>query len=358
MTEKQHVVVGMSGGVDSSVVAALLHEQGYQVTGIALRFTEPDEDAPRHETCCGTRDLQDARRVAVKLGISFHVVDAEDAFDDRVIDYFCRSYADGRTPNPCVACNRQVKFAKLVDVARMVGADRVGTGHYARVEHHPDEDRHVLKKCADEDKDESYFLYRLTDRQLAMSLFPLGGQGKERTRQMARERGLPVSEKSSTQDICFVGDQDYRDFLAERHPQCREPGPIVDRSGQELGTHSGIVDYTVGQRKGLGIAAPEPLYVLRLEPERNAVVVGTRDELHCRRVKLRDVNWIGRHTPDEPVRTDVRMRYREQERAATVYPRPDEMAEIELDEPRPAPAPGQSAVFYRGDTVLGGGIIE
>jgi len=357
MTEKKHVVVGMSGGVDSSVAAALLHERGYRVTGIALRFTEPDEDAPSRETCCATRDLQDARRVAVDLGIPFHVVEAEDAFEDRVVDYFCRAYADGRTPNPCVACNRQVKFAKLVEVARMVDADRVGTGHYARVEHNPGDGRHVLKRGADRDKDESYFLYRLTGRQLAMSLFPLGGQGKERTRQMARERELPVSEKSSTQDICFVGDRDYRDFLEQRHPDCRRPGPIVDSSGQELGRHSGIVDYTVGQRKGLGIAAPEPLYVLRLEPERNRVVVGTRDELRCRRVEVHDVNWPGRPAPQEPLRADVKMRYRENERAAMVHPRPDGRVEIQLKEPRPAPAPGQSAVFYDDDIVLGGGII-
>ncbi|MEF8787506.1 MAG: tRNA 2-thiouridine(34) synthase MnmA [Planctomycetota bacterium] len=357
MTGSEHVVVGMSGGVDSSVAAALLHERGYQVTGIALRFTGEGEDAPTHETCCSTHDLQDARRVAVSLGIPFHVVEAEDAFEDRVIDYFCRAYADGRTPNPCVACNRGVKFAKLVELARMVGADRVGTGHYARVAHSGG-GRHVLKRGADREKDESYFLYRLTDRQLAMSLFPLGEQGKERTREMARERGLPVSEKSSTQDICFVGDRDYRDFLEERHPACREPGPIVDRSGRELGQHSGIVDYTVGQRKGLGIAAPEPLYVLRLEPEANRVVVGTPEELRCRRVQVRDVNWAGRQPPEEPLRAAVKMRYREEERPATVRPRPEGGVEIELDEPRPAPAPGQSAVFYDGDIVLGGGIIE
>ena len=355
---RKRILMAMSGGVDSSTAAALLKERGDEVIGVGLKLAGGDASEEGERGCCGFGAMEDARRVALHLDIPFHLLNYERVFRQCVIDPFCRSYLAGRTPNPCVVCNERVKFGHLMGLADAVEADHIATGHYARVCRDDFTGRFLLKKGVDPDKDQSYFLHSLSQQQLARALFPLGGHLKDDTRELARSFGLPVCDKPASQDICFVGEGDYRRFLAEQCPGCFEPGPIVSTDGEVLGEHRGVAGYTVGQRKGLGVAAGRALFVVRIDPAARTVVVGRREELDRKSVPVSQVNWIAFDTPPQRVRAKVKTRYRQPGAAATVLPRGDGAAEIVFDAPVTAVAPGQSAVFYDGDLVIGGGTIE
>jgi len=360
----KRVVVGMSGGVDSSTAAALLQRQGYEVIGVGLRLPLLQAGLPAAagcnspRRCCGPAAMEDARAVANQLGIRFAALDYQELFSREIIEQFFRAYAEGRTPNPCAECNRLIKFGRLLEFARIIGADFLATGHYARTALDPQSGRHLLLKGADREKDQSYFLYGLSQEQLAAALFPLGAMTKEETRRLARSFGLPVSEKPGSQDICFLGEGDYRSLLAERHPESLQAGPIVDRRGRVLGTHKGVAGFTVGQRKSLGIAAGAPLYVLALRPAARTVVVGTKEELQQEKFTVAEINWIAFDPPPDNLEAEVKVRYRQPEQPAAIRMLAPGRAEVRWHSPQPAAAPGQSAVFYRGEGVLGGGIIE
>ncbi|MDP6439071.1 MAG: tRNA 2-thiouridine(34) synthase MnmA [Candidatus Brocadiia bacterium] len=358
MAGRKRIVVAMSGGVDSSTTAALLHEQGHEVTGIGLRFPQPRAAEESEWGCCGVRGMDDARRAAARIGIPFYALNYEDIFKQAVIDYFCSSYLDGRTPNPCIECNRVVKFGRLLKLADALEADHLATGHYARIGRDARTGRHVLKRGVDAEKDQSYFLYPLSQEQLSRALFPLGEMTKRETRELARSFGLKVCDKPASQDVCFVGTGDYRRYLAERFPESVRPGPIVDGQGRVVGAHGGIAFYTVGQRKRLGVAAGERLYVLSVDARTATIVVGGRDEMRTDTVSVREVNWIAFEEAPGPVELNVRLRYREPEVAAEVLPGDEGRAEVRFTEPHARVGAGQSAVFYDGDVVVGGGIIE
>ncbi|MFC1671904.1 tRNA 2-thiouridine(34) synthase MnmA [Planctomycetota bacterium] len=359
MIRRRKIVVAMSGGVDSSTAAALLKEQGHDVIGVCLRFVACGSMTPGEKSCCGTVGINDARRVAARLDMPFHVLNYEDVFEQHVIDYFCESYMSGKTPNPCVECNRVVKFGRLLELTEALGAEHVATGHYARIDKDEHSGRYVLKKGRDPEKDQSYFLYPLSQQQLSRILFPLGEITKDETRKIAARFDLPVAEKPGSQDICFVGDKTYREFLEERHPESFRPGPIVDTDGRVLGEHPGIACFTVGQRRGVKVAAGVPLYVLSVDAEKNTVVLGKREDMLTQRISVAQTNWIPFSSPSGPVHVGAKIRYRHPEIAATVERVGNGHSEVRFDEPQMiASAPGQSAVFYDGDVVVGGGIIE
>jgi tRNA-uridine 2-sulfurtransferase len=354
------VVVAMSGGVDSSVAAALLAEQGYEVIGVMLRlWVEP----AHHEVgggvanrCCSLESLRDARSVADQLGTPFYVINAEELFRNWVVDSFIREYAEGRTPNPCLICNRRIRFGYLLEYARSLDAGYLATGHYARVRQGSD-DKLELRRGTDPRKDQSYVLSILGQDDLHRVLFPVGEYNKAQVRELAASRGLPTASRLESQDLCFVADGDYRGFIARWAPDSVRPGPILDRRGHRLGRHRGLPFYTVGQRSGLGIAGPRPLYVIELCPESNALVVGPAEELGRRRLRTGVVNWISGHPPSAPIVAQVQIRSRANPVPATVIPRSDMSAEVCLTEPLRGVTPGQAAVFYRGETCLGGGTI-
>lgn len=353
----ERVIVAMSGGVDSSVAAALLREQGHEVIGIGLRFPEQTEIAGVAPTCCGMAGIEDARAVAAKIDIPFYVLDYREAFAREVIAPFCEAYARGETPNPCVFCNARIKFGLLLDTALPLGADFVATGHYARVEHRTDEKRPTLRKGLDLDHDQSYFLCSLTPGQLAHALFPLGSLLKKEVRQIARELGLAVADKPSSQDLCFVGPGGYRQFLARHCPQALLPGPITDSAGRVLGHHGGIGAYTVGQRRGLGVAAREPLYVTRLDAPSNTIVVGTKRDTYVETLVVGSLNWLACDPAAAPLHLSVMTRYRGSERAADLVPDNGRVS-VRFSSPHPIVAPGQAAVFYSGDVLVGGGVVR
>ena len=337
--------VGMSGGVDSSVAAALLLEQGHTVVGVTLRLREGAQG-----------DVDDARRVCDALDIEHRVIDLTGRFSGCVMDEFAREYRAGRTPNPCITCNRTIKFGALLDAALGSGADAVATGHYARVEYDPERGRHLLYRV-DSPKDQSYVLYSLDQRQLGHARFPIAAMDKQAVRAAARARSLPVAEKGDSMEICFLPDGDYAAFVETRTGSC-PPGPFVDEEGRILGTHRGIIHYTVGQRKGLGTAFGRPMYVVRIDPEKNAVVLGEEGRQYAVSLTAAGVRYIPFDRPAGPLRAQVRIRYQAKPADATVYPLPAGRARVAFDRPQRAAAPGQSAVFYDGDLVLGGGIIE
>ncbi len=358
---KKHVVVAMSGGVDSSVAAALLKDQGYEVTGITMQlFSLPREVCLSEDlrSCCGFKAIEDAGRVASVLGIPHYTVDFRDEFEKHVIADFCREYGRGRTPNPCIRCNEHIKFELLAQRAKNLGAEFIATGHHARVERDPKSGRHLLRKGGDRAKDQSYFLYALNQRQLSFTLFPVGEMTKARVRQLARKWKLPVSEKEESQEICFVLDNDYARFLESRVPGAFRPGPILDLGGNTLGRHRGIPLFTVGQRKGMGIAAPHPLYVLAIDPKRNAVIVGTDEDLLRKRLAASCLNWISGCGIDAPLQVRAKIRSKHREARATVFPAGAGRVEVEFLAPQRAVTPGQAIVFYDGDIVVGGGIID
>jgi tRNA-specific 2-thiouridylase len=355
------IVVAMSGGVDSSVAAALLAEQGHDVIGLSMQLYDQTEGETAFGSCCSIDDLHDARRVAAAIRIPHYILNFERRFDEQVMSTFVREYAAGRTPLPCTHCNSDLKFAALVDRARGLGADAVATGHYARVDRDAS-GRRRLRRGIDPSKDQSYFLFALTQDQLARAVFPVGDRAKDAVRAYARERRLPVADKADSQEICFIPDGDYARFVADRAPDAAREGPIVDESGRALGRHDGIHRFTVGQRKGLGLASASPtpgvpLYVLQLRPADRAVVVGPKASLERVSLTASNVNWIVEQ-PAGPLRAAVQIRHRHQPAPATVHAVGDARAEVVFDAPQLAVAPGQAAVFYDGDVVLGGGWID
>ena len=339
---KRKVAVALSGGVDSSAAALLLKEAAYEVIGIHMHLWEsPPLDYQAHR----------AENISRILGIPYHQVDLQKEFESCVVDYFCQEYQQGRTPNPCVACNQHIKFGLLLDKALSLGADYLATGHYARVEH--SRDGHRLLKATDTRRDQSYFLYTLTQEKLGRVLFPLGEHSRDEVKQMAKQTGLPTATKSS-QDLCFISQKNYGAFLSQRFGTL--PGDIVDTQGKRLGQHRGIAFYTIGQRHGLGLASGKPLYVIRIEPESNRIVLGPEEELYSRRLAADKVNWISGKAPQGPVTAKARIRYKSKEAEAILVPC-DDSVDVHFTQPQKAIAPGQAIVFYNADEVLGGGII-
>ncbi len=350
------VVVAMSGGVDSSVTAALLVEQGCDVVGITLQLYDHGAALAKKGACCAGRDIHDAARVAERLGIPHYVLDYESRFRRDVIDDFADAYARGETPIPCVRCNQTVKFRDLLATARDLGADALATGHYVRrVDGAGGPELH---RAADEGRDQSYFLFATTRAQLAFLRFPLGGMAKDETRALARRFDLPVAAKPDSQDICFVPSGDYAALVAKLRPGAAEPGEIVDVAGRVLGTHAGVIHFTIGQRKGIGVSAGEPLYVLRLEPEMRRVVVGPRAALGTQRVALAGINWLGEAPPADGLAIRVKLRSAQPPLPARLFLDGAGSGAAVLDEPTFGVAPGQACVVYDGTRVLGGGWIR
>jgi len=349
------VVVAMSGGVDSSAAAAILKGEGFEVIGVTMRlWTEGNGGSPApHRRCCSLEEVEDARRVCQVLDIPFYVLNFEPQFQTYVVDYFCQEYLRGRTPNPCLACNKWIKFDFLLNRALTLGADYLATGHYARIERR--EGSYVLRKAVDSAKDQSYVLYNLGQSEMEHLLFPMGAHTKGEARRIAQEMRLSVWDKAESQEICFVTNGDYHDFLAER--SLNQPGDIVDREGKVLGRHSGIGFYTVGQRRGLGLMAHEPLYVLSIEPDSNRVVVGSNEQLLRSELAAGEVSYVSGEPPQKPKDVTAKIRYKSPETKATLYPQ-GRQARIVFEEPQRAITPGQAVVFYSEDVVLGGGIIE
>lgn len=355
------VVVAMSGGVDSSVAAGWLKTQGYNVIGISLQLHDMAEEVDnKFGTCCSLSDISDARRVAETLDIPFYVTDMEEEFQATVVDDFVQEYLQGRTPNPCVRCNEKVKFRRLMDWALDLGADFLATGHYANIRLNPETKEHELIKGGDGDKDQSYFLFTMKQDDLARSMFPIGGFEKKQVRDLAQKLGLVgVAQKPDSQEICFVQARNYKDFIEEKvPPSLLIPGAIVDRSGTELGAHTGLHQFTIGQRKGIGVNSKEPLYVLALNKERHEVVVGPEEALYRKSCTVSHLNWINPPGLDRPQDFHAKIRYRAKETPVSIRPLLDNRIEVTFAEPQRAITPGQALVLYQGDRVAGGGWIE
>ena len=351
------VVVAMSGGVDSSVAAALLAEQGHDVIGLSMQLYDAggSGDERAFGSCCSIDDLHDARRVASALKIPHYIVNFERQFEEVVVSNFVREYASGRTPLPCAHCNSDLKFATLADRSRGLGADRVATGHYARVERDESTGRFLLRRAVDPSKDQAYFLFSLTQEQLAHAVFPVGERSKDSVREYARLRQLPVADKPDSQEICFIPDHDYARFVGERTPHAG--GAILAEDGRELGRHDGIHRYTVGQRKGLGLSGPAPLYVLELRAADRQVIVGPRASLERTTLTASGVNWI-LDEPDKAMRVTAQIRHRHHAAPGAVRALEPGRAEVVFDTPQIAITPGQAVVFYDGDVVVVGGWID
>jgi tRNA-specific 2-thiouridylase len=347
----REVAAALSGGVDSAVAAARLVAQGGRVVGMTLRLRDGQAGpaVPRPEA------IERARVVSQRLGIPFRVIDAQEAFKREVVDYFIAEYAAGRTPNPCVRCNRFIRFGLLMERALALGADKLATGHYARIR--PIDGAYQLLRGSDAQKDQSYFLHALTQEQLAHTCFPLGRLRKGEVRDLAHQYDLPVAEHPESQDVCFLMEGDYREFLEEQVPEAMKPGPIRDTAGRLLGEHRGLAAYTIGQRRGLDVPASEPLYVVTLKPEENTVIVGTSGELRRDKCLVESVHYISGDVPRGPFRAEAQIRYRADPAAVTVNPTAGERASIRFDEGQRGVTPGQFLVLYQGDVVLGGGVI-
>ena len=364
------LAVAMSGGVDSSAAAAILKEQGHELVGFTMQLWDQrrginvDENGdPLPSRCCSLDDVYDARRVAEELGFPFYVLNLEKDFERDVVQPFVDSYLNGETPIPCVSCNSRLKFASLDRLAASLGCDKVATGHYARVEYDEQSNRHRLFRGRNLQKDQSYFLWELTQDQLSRAMFPLGEMSKPEVREVAREHALAVAEKSESQEICFVPDGDYAGFI-DRYLEATGSadrklgeGEIVSPGGEVMGHHAGIHRYTIGQRRGIGIAAERPLYVIDIDAAKNQVVVGPQDELLGQEFIAARVNWVAQDTPGTPLRAEVSVRYRHLPAPATITPLDNGRVNVRFDEPQRAITPGQATVFYSGDEVLGGGWI-
>ncbi len=354
MRDSKRVLVAMSGGVDSSATAALLQEEGFDVIGITMQLLERSHN---WGGCCGLDGIEDAKRVAHKLGIPHYVVNFREIFREKVISNFCEEYKHGRTPNPCIRCNQYLKFEDVLKKADELGAEYIATGHYARIEHDPHSQRDILKKGIDSRKDQSYFLYVMKQAQLRRTLMPLGNLTKDRVRQIAVEKELPVANKPESQEICFIPDNKYREFLKQHIPEAIIPGAIVDAEGKVIGQHQGIPFYTIGQRRGLGISAPEPLYVNALVPESNTIVAGRKADVYGDSLVASELNWIAVKKLSQPLDIKVRIRYLHQEADAVITPLDEDNVQITFQTPQMAITPGQAVVFYDEDTVVGGGTI-
>ncbi len=353
---KQRVLLGMSGGVDSSVAGYLLREQGYDVVGVTMKVWPQDCLSRAEDKCCGPQAVADARNVAHSLGIPHYVVDEADQFEQLVINYFSSEYRAGRTPNPCVMCNEKLKFGKLWEKAEALGCDYIATGHYAIIEHQAD--LAVLRKGADARKDQSYFLFSLRQEQLRRALTPLGAMAKPAIREIARSLGLKVADKVDSQEICFVPGNDYKAFLRSHLSEDEfHPGGIYDLSGNFVASHEGIEMFTIGQRKGLPGGSAQPRYVVDIDAETNRVIVGAAEDLLTEEFEIDRVNWAGDSSPHEAGEVTVKIRYAHAGAPATVTPLPAGRARLQLHEPQKAVTPGQAAVFYDGDIVAGGGWI-
>lgn len=349
---KKRVVVAMSGGVDSSVAAALLKERGYEVIGMTMCFNLRDT-AGKRPICCGLQGIEDARRVAHKLGIRHYVVNMRKSLEENVIRDFCNEYLRGRTPNPCIRCNQFLKFGVLLKKAQALDAEYLATGHYAKI---ACTKTYLLKKAKDRFKDQSYFLFRLSQNQLRHVLFPLGNYTKPQVRSLAKEFDLPVAEKLASQEICFLPENDYRIFLRNRHLLDIKPGKVIDKTGRILGQHKGVAYYTIGQREGLGIAAPHPLYITKLDAEKNEITVGKKEDACSREFLVKDPHYIWQPIKKRVV-VRVKIRYNHKEALAEILPFKNKL-KVKFRHPQFAVTPGQSAVFYEKDEVLGGGIID
>jgi tRNA-specific 2-thiouridylase len=373
---KEKVVVAMSGGVDSSVAAALLKQQGYDVTGMMLRlWSEPGKEESNR--CCTPDAMAQARRVAGILDIPFYVIDAKDVFKETVVQYFLDGYARGETPNPCLICNRQIRWTFLLNHALALGAEFMATGHYVRIRNAEFgmqnseygtrstqqlplttyQPLRMLLRAVDHSKDQSYVLHVLKQDQLAHALFPVGEYPKPEIRRLAADFGLPTASRADSQDLCFLAGDDYRNFLQRNAAEILQPGNIETSDGVVIGQHNGLANYTIGQRKGLGVASPLPLYVITKHAKRNTLVVGTQDELGVTEIIARDVNWLNGETPNEPFRAEVKIRYTAKEVEALVSPMKERQVSVKFDAPVRDATAGQAAVFYQGEVMIGGGII-
>jgi tRNA-specific 2-thiouridylase len=356
METGDRIVVAMSGGVDSSVAAALLKHQGYQVIGMMMRlWSEPGRAAENR--CCTPDSMALARRVADRLGIPFYTVDAKNEFRDTVVDYFIEGYARGFTPNPCLVCNKQIRWTFLLDHAKAAGADYMATGHYARLDHEKDRPIKLLKGL-DSQKDQSYVLHVLNQKQLERAVFPLGGFSKKEVRQLARDYDLPAASVSESQDLCFLGSEDYRQFLSRNRPALMNPGQIKHIDGATLGEHKGLAFYTIGQRKGLGIAANTPLYVLSKDTKNNVLIVGESVDLGKKELRVKQVNWISGEPNRENRRLSIKIRYQQKETMGIVQPIGNSGAVVKFEANVLGITPGQAAVFYDDQECIGGGIIQ
>jgi tRNA-specific 2-thiouridylase len=362
------VVVAMSGGVDSSLAALLLNQKGYQVVGASMKlwdFPEGEKSTSTDDRCGSDEALNHAREVCRKIGIPHHVVDIRDDFKDQVISDFVKEYLIGRTPNPCIICNTRIKWGSLWRKAKALGADFISTGHYARIQHDQERKRFILLRGVDTSRDQSYALWGLSQQDLSRTIFPLGEMTKKQVRSMAKKEGLKVAEREDSQEICFVADDDYPRFIREwhsegtSHPKGKvEPGPIFNLKGEELGEHKGVPFYTIGQRRGLGISASQPLYVVRIDAKKNAIYVGENEELFSPSFVVSNVNWVSLDKPDKEIRCEIKIRYQHVPQKGTIYPLTHNRIMVKFDQAERAVTPGQSAVFYQGELVLGGGIID
>lgn len=354
---KEKVVVGLSGGVDSSVAAYLLKEQGYDVIGVTMQIWQQEEQAVVEENggCCGLSAIEDARRVAQVLGIPHYVMNFRKDFKEKVIDYFCEEYLNARTPNPCIACNRYVKWESLLKRCLDIGADYIATGHYAQIEQLPN-GRYALKRSKTLAKDQTYALYNLTQNQLSKTLMPVGQYTKDEIRAIAQKAGIPVAHKPDSQDICFVED-DYGKFIEEETGISIEPGNFVDPEGNILGRHKGIIYYTIGQRRGLGLSLKQPGYVIRVDKEKNEVVIGTKDLLYSKVLYGNRCNFMSIPSVEGERRTTAKIRYNSPEVPCTIRMAGEDLIEVVFDEPQRAVTPGQAVVFYDDGIVVGGATI-
>ncbi len=356
---KQRVVVAMSGGVDSSTAAWFLKEKGYEVIGATMCIGMLDKTQGGPARCCGLADIEDARRVALQLEIPFYVFQLREEFEKEVIQYFCEEYVNGKTPNPCILCNEKVKFGSFLNKALELEADFIATGHYARLDFDERIGRYLLKKGVDRRKDQSYVLFSLTQDQFRHTLFPLGELRKEEVRERALQLGLRVHDKPESQEVCFIPDTSYHSFLSERLKESIEPGPILDKDGNVLGKHKGIPFYTIGQRRGLRLAKGKPLYVIGIDREKNAIIVGGEEEVYSDTFIVNSANWI---VPQKMMvsshPTQVKIRYKHAGSEASIFSKGEGELEVKFKSPQKAITPGQAAVFYDGETVLGGGWIK